>query len=385
MREVAIIGIGQIPVAEHWDKSLRQLAGEAILNAMQDARIQTADALYVANSYGGTVSGQSQLGALIAGYSGLNGIESYTIEAGDASGGAALRAAYLAIASGMVETAIVVGVEKLTDAIAEQRVLARNVSLDADYEAAHGVTLTALAGLAMQRYLYEFGLDVSAFEGFSINAHANGSKNPLAMYRNKLKAGSFAKAPLVSSPVNLFDSAPDGDGAAALVLTSKERAADMVPHPIVIAGSGAATDTLALQDRTDPLTLNAVSRSTQKALTQAQLTLSDINAVELHDAYTILAALSLEAMGFAERGKGWEYAAESGKRITLSGELPLSTFGGLKSRGNPAGATGIYQAVEATLQLRGVAAENQVPNAQRILIQNIGGFGSTVVTHILRA
>jgi acetyl-CoA C-acetyltransferase len=319
------------------------------------------------------------LGALIADYAGLDGIEAYVAEAGDASGAAALRTAYMAVASGSVVTALVVGVEKSTDSIGAARVSGRNASLDNDYEMAHGVTLTALAAMLMRRYMMECGLELDAFEGFSINAHANGGRSEYAMFRNSIKPGRFATAPMISDPVSLFDSAPDADGAAAVVLTS----ADQVPQPVQIAASAAATDKLALHDREDPLFLKAVANSTHKALAQAGITHSEVDLFELHDAYTILSALSLEAAGFAGRGEGWKLAQDNA--IALDGSLPISTFGGLKSRGNPAGATGVYQAVEACLQLRGEAGANQVDNARVALIQNLGGLGSTAITHILTA
>ncbi|MBZ0278765.1 MAG: thiolase domain-containing protein, partial [Anaerolineae bacterium] len=349
MRDVSIIGIGQIPVGEHWENSLRMLAAEAASAALKDAGISTVDALYVGNAYSATYSSQLHLGALIADYAGLPNVEAYTIEAADASGGAALRAGYIAVASGLVDTVMVLGVEKSTDSIGSARVEARTVSLDADYEAAHGATLPALAALLMRRYMYEYGLDLNAFEGFSINAHANGALNDRAMFRNKIKPGRFATAPMVSEPVSLFDGAPDADGAAAVILTAAQTASDMVPQPVRITGSAAATDTFTLHDRQDMLYLQAAHLSTYKAYAQAGIQPGDVNLFELHDAFTILSAVTLEATGFAERGQGWTLARDNA--ITLTGKLPISTFGGLKARGNPAGATGVYQAVEACLQL----------------------------------
>ncbi|HVU11875.1 MAG TPA: hypothetical protein VHD90_11380 [Phototrophicaceae bacterium] len=380
MRDVAIIGIGQTPVGEHWDTSLRMLGADAARAALDDAGISQVDALYVGNAYGASVSSQSQIAPLLADYSGLNGVEAFTVEAAEASGGAALRTGYLAVASGAVDTVMVLGVEKSTDMIGTARTQARSVSLDADYEAIHGATLPALAALLMRRYMNDYGLDLSAFENFSINAHANGGKNENAMYRNKIKPGAFAKAPMIADPVSLFDSAPDADGAAALILTSAERAGDLVPQPIRITGSSAASDTLALHDRADLFALNAVTVSTNKALAQASIERGAINLFELHDAFTILSVLTLEAAGFAARGEGWKLASQIG----LDGTLPISTFGGLKSRGNPVGATGIYQAVEAVLQLRGQAGANQVANARTAMIQSVGGLASSVVTHILQ-
>lgn len=382
MRDVAIIGVGRTPVGEHWDKSLRMLASEAILAAQDNAGLENVDALYVGNAYGASYSSQQQLGSLLADYVGLSGVEAFTVEAGDASGAAALRAGYLAVASGDVETALVVGVEKSTDTVGSARITARNVSLDADFESAQGATLTALAAMLMRRYLHEYNLKLDLFEGFSINAHANGGRNEFAMYRNSIKPGRFVTAPMVAEPVNLFDMAPDADGAAAVILTSAERAEDMVPHPIRIAGSAVATDTLALHDRADMLFLRAAHLSAHKAYARAGIRSSDVHLFELHDSFTVISALTLEATGFAERGEGWKMAQAG--LIGLNGKLPISTFGGLKARGNPAGATGVYQAVEATLQLRGAAGANQVDGARIALIQNLGGLGSTAIAHVLQ-
>jgi acetyl-CoA C-acetyltransferase len=381
MRHTAIIGIGQTPVGEHWESSLRMLAGEAASAALADAGIKTVDAIYVGNAYSATFSSQSQLGALIADYVGLSGVEAFTIEAGEASGGAALRAGFLAVASGAVETALVLGVEKATDTVASAHVSARSVSLDADYEAVHGLTLTAAAAMLMRRYMHEYGVDLSVFEPFSLNAHANGSKSPNAMYRNLLKPGAFGKAPMISDPVSLFDSAPDADGAAAVIITAAGRASDLVPQPVRIAASAAATDTLALHERVDPLYFKAAALSIEKAWQQSGLTPGDIDLFEAHDGYTIQTVLTLEAAGFAQRGQGWKVAEDGG--ISLTGHLPMSTFGGLKSRGNPIGAAGVYQACEAVAQLRGQAGANQVPDARVALIHNQGGLASTAITHIL--
>ena len=385
MKRVSIIGAGMISVSENWDKGLRELGAEAGSLALDDAGLNSVDAVYVGNAYGATYNQQTQLGALVADFLNLNGVEAYTCEAGDASGGVALRTGYLAVASGDVKSALIVGVEKATDVVANARTTARNIGLDADFETINGATLTAMAGLLMRRYMYEYGIELEQFEGFSVNAHRNGANSPYAMYRNKLREGAFGKAPMISNPVNLFDSAPDGDGAAAVVLVSHNIAEDMVPQPISVMGSAVATDRLMLQERENLLHLPAVKMSVDKALDQSKLALSAIDFMELHDAYTILTILSFESMRLFDRGEGWHAARKAGEKIAQNGEIPISTFGGLKSRGNPGGATGIYQAVEATLQLRESAGANQIRDAKYALIQNLGGLGSTAVTHILGA
>lgn len=381
MHDVAIVGVGQMPVSEHWDQGLRQLALGAIQAALTDAGIAAVDAVIVGNALGGNLSGQNHVGALVADYAGLSGVETARVEAADASGGMALRQGYLLVASGAAETVLVVGVEKSTDRTGSERDTALATVLDADYEAGTGATSAALAALLMRRYMHEYGVEVSAFEPFSINAHANGALNPHAMYRNKLREGAFGKAPLVADPVNLFDSAPEGDGAAAIVLTRAERAVDMVPRPVRVRGSAAASDTLAVHNRDDMLFLRAANLAAGRAYEQAGIQPTDLQLAELHDSFTILTALQLEAIGFAGRGEGVHVAASG--LIARGGALPISTFGGLKARGNPLGATGVYQAVEVALQLRREAGDNQVEPARLGLALNLGGLGGTAVAHVL--
>lgn len=381
MRDVSIIGLGRTPVGEHWDMGLRQIALGAIRPALDEAGLQQVDAVIVANALGANLSSQNHVGTLITDAAGLAGAEAVRVEAADASGGLALRQGYLLVASGAAETVLVVGVEKATDRQGAERDTALATVLDADYEAGIGATPAALAALLMRQYMAAYNVDVMAFEPFSINAHANGSLNPFAMYRNRLREGAFGKAPLVADPVNLFDSAPEGDGAAAVILTTTERALDAGPRPVRVRGSAAATDTLALHNRQDMLFLRAANLAAGRAYEQAGIQPRDLHLAELHDSFTILAALQLEAIGFADRGTGWQLAQNG--TITREGALPVSTFGGLKARGNPLGATGVYQAVEVALQLRREAGDNQVDNARVALALNLGGIGSTAVAHVL--
>ncbi|MGB1252406.1 MAG: thiolase C-terminal domain-containing protein [Candidatus Promineifilaceae bacterium] len=382
MTNTSIIGIGHTNVTEAWGTSIRHLAWYAIEAALDNAATNQIDALYVANMFAGTASNQRNLATLVADFSGLRGIEALLIDAGEASGAAAVRQATMAVASGAINTALVVGVEKASDTTGAEYDGILSTSLDAEYEQIHGMTPTAQAALVMQRYLYEHGVEVSDFANFSVNSHANGGLNPGAMFRNRLKAERFGTAPQIATPISLFDAAPAGDGAAAVIITRSDRAADMVPQPVQIAGSGMATDTLAIHDRKDLLWLNSAELSTTRAMQQANVTHDDIDLFELHDSFTITAALSLEAAGFAKRGEGYLMAKRN--EIGLGGRMPISTFGGLKARGNPLGATGVYQLVEVCRQLRGTAGDNQVANATIGMTQNLGGFGGTAVTHILR-
>lgn len=382
MSSVSIVGIGKTDVREHWETSIRHLAWYAIEAAMDDADTSDVDAIFVGNMLAGQLSNQNHLGALVADFAGLRGVEAVTVEADSASGGAAVRQGVLAVKSGVVQTALVVGVEKMTDQTGSSVIAALASGLDADYEAVHGQTLAGAGAMMMRRYMHEYGLEVADFANFSVNAHANGADNPLAMFRNRLRPERFADAPLVADPVSLFDEAPTGDGAAAVIITSSQRAADMVPLPVEIAGSALATDTIGLHDRRDMLVLEAARNSARQAMDEAGVTLDDIDLFELHDAFTVMAALALEAAGFAERGQGWRLARDG--QIGRDGRIPISTMGGLKARGNPMGATGVYQIVEVAQQLRGQAGACQIADARIGMAQNLGGSGATAVTHILR-
>jgi len=382
MTEVVIAGIGQTPVGEKWDISLRELAFHAIENALEDAGGLRPQALYVANMLAPQLSHQAQLGALIADFAGMNGIEALSVEAAGASGGAALRSAYLAVVSGLVNTALVVGVEKFTDQVGSGVEAALASATDSDYEAVQGLTLTAQAALLMRRYMYEFDVPRSAFAPFPLAAHANGVANPNAMFRRAIRADIYERAGLVSDPLNMFDIAPNADGAAAVIITRPELLPPNQPHPLIrIAGSSMVTDTLSLHDRPDPLVFHAARLSVKRACQQARIMPIQVDLFELYDAYSIYAVLSLEAAGFAERGEGWRLAQSN--FLELDGSMPICTMGGLKARGNPGGATGVYQVVEAALQLRGEAGDNQIKDARRALIQCLGGPASTAATHVL--
>ena len=390
MTDIIIAGIGQTPVGEHWDESLRSLAVQAIQAAIKDSGGLKPQALYVGNMLAANLSRQAHLGTLLADYAGLRfddaqhtaGIEAETVEAGGASGGAALRQGYLAVASGLVDVALVVGVEKFTDVIGPDLEAALATLTDADYESVHGLTLTAQAALLARRYMHENHVPADGMAGFPLTAHANGAGNKNAMYRKAIALDIYQKAEPICDLLNIFDVAPNADGAAAVVLTRRELLPKDFPHPVVrLAASTITSDTLALAERSDPLWFAAAQASVEQAFQKAGITRAQVDLFEYYDAFSIFAALSLEAAGFAKRGQGWKLAGDGS--IALTGQLPCATLGGLKARGNPGGATGVYQVVEAAAQLRGQAGANQIAGARYALIQCLGGPASIAVTHIL--
>jgi acetyl-CoA C-acetyltransferase len=382
MREVAIIGIGQTKVDEHWDKSLKELAGEAVIDAMRDANRDYADAVYIGNMMSGSANHQQHLGALITDWVGLRYTEAVKVESACSSAASAFRAGLIAVASGQLNCVVVAAVEKMTDSTMAEITTELATAADADYEAGMGLSFVALNALIMNRYMHEYGWKKEAFAPFPINAHANAVHNPNARFQEAITLETYLKAGMICPPINLLDASPVGDGAAAAVLVPFDSIIRNGRPLVKVVGSGGATDSIGIHHRQEPLFLKAAEISCKQAYQQSGLTPKDIDFFELHDAFSIMAALSLEASGFAERGQGPRMANNGD--IFPTGKLPISTRGGLKARGHPVGATGLYQITEVVQQLRGEAGGNQLDGVKTGMAQNIGGSGSNIVTHILQ-
>ncbi|CAD5244927.1 thiolase domain-containing protein [Thermococcus camini] len=384
MRKAVIIGAGMTPVGEHWKLSLRDLAVEALLSAMDDAGIDRVNSLYAGNMVSGPFVEQENLGALIADWAGLGNIPAVKIEAACASGGAAVQEGVKAVLSGLEDVVAVVGVEKMTDAWPSDATRYLAYAADAEWELFHGASFVALNALVMRYYMKTYGYTEEDLALFAVNAHANGAKNPYAMFKRPIKVETVLKSPYVADPLKLFDASPVCDGAASVIITTPEKAKELgVPKEkwVEVAGMGRAIDTISLASREDLLTLKAAKVAAERAYKMAGVEAKDIDFFEVHDAFTVMAALSLEALGAAKKGEGAKLAKEG--QIAIDADYPIQTMGGLKARGHPVGATGVYQTVEAVLQLRG-EAPSQVPDAEIGLTQNIGGTGSNITVNVFR-
>jgi acetyl-CoA C-acetyltransferase len=377
---VSIVGIGQLPVAKTHTNSLKAMGAEAIHLALASAGIDRVDALFVGNMLADELQGQKHIATLIASEAGLRGAEALQVRAATATGAAALRMAYFAVISGEARTAIALGVEKMSTN-RDQVVAVLAKALDADLEVPQGATLLNQNARLMQLYLDRYALSVDLFNDFAVNAHRNARHNPNALFREKVVTAEMVmRSPLVSPPLRLYDAAPICDGAAAVVLTRANEARAFTAQPVHILSSSVATDWFRLDQRADPLHLYAAAKSAHDAFRKANVHRNDIDFFEVHDAFSIMTCLLLEAVGYAKPGEGWRLAVE--QQIALHGSLPICTMGGLKARGHPIGASAIYQTCEIVLQLTGLAGENQVNKADHALLQSVGGAGSTVLTHI---
>ncbi len=384
MREVAVIGVGVTKFGELWDKSYRDLAIEAGLLAMKDAKINSEeiDAMYLGNMSAGRLIEQEHVGALAADYAGLvtRNVPSTRIEAADASGGLAFRQGYLAVASGAHDIVVVGGAEKMTDANDMQVVEALASSSDVEWEAFFGGTLPALFAMMARRHMHEYGTTRAQLAAIAVKNHKHATMNPSAQFKNELKLDAVLKAPMVADPLGMFDCSPLSDGAAAVILCPLDKAKKYTDKPVKVIGSGQASDMFSLHDRKSLTTIASTVAASKRAFEQAHKKPSDIHVAELHDSYSIAELISIEDIGFAKPGEAGK-ALEKGE-FSLGGRLPINTSGGLKARGHPLGATGVAQVVEIAHQLRGTAGERQVKGAKVGLTQNIGGTGGTAVVHI---
>lgn len=377
MRSVSVVGIGQLPVEKASDLSLRQLGGEAIRRAMEDANVDRVDALFASNMLADEIQGQKHIASLIAEEANLFGVEALQVRAAMAGGAAAIRVAFLSVASGEADLAIAVGAEKMSEGVATP---ALSKALDAMRDVPDGATMISKNADLKRMYLDRYNVPEDGLVNFPVVAHDNARSNPFALYKKTISPSEVQSSRVIHAPLHLFECSPICDGAAAVVLAPSEQARAHNPEPVQLMASSVVNDRFRIDDREDPLQLEAAHRSSHDAYRKANINREDIHLFEVHDAFSIMACLQLEAAGFAEPGQGWRLAVEN--EIRLQGQIPITTMGGLKARGHPIGATGLYQACEIVLQLTGRAGENQVRNAEIGMMQSVGGAASTVLTHI---
>lgn len=387
MRDVSIIGAGVTKFGELWDKSLRELGLAAGLEAIQDAGIGSSDidALYVGNMAAGSLVQQEHVSALIADYCAMAGtnVPSTRIEGASASGGLALRQAYMAVAGGFIDVAVVGGAEKMTDVSDSESAHTLSMGADEEWESQQGATFASLHAMMAQAHMAEFGTTREMLSAVAAKNHAHAAHNPQAQFPFPLKPEAVSGSGLVSDPLRMLDCAPQSDGGAAVVLCASERAKEFSKSPVRIAGSGQASDTLSLHHRASLSRMPAIGVAAERAFAHAGRKPADVSVAEIHDNFTISELIALEEIGLAERGAAGQLTLDGA--TAPGGAIPVNTSGGLKARGHPPGATGVAQAVEIVQQLRGTAGERQVQGASLGLLENHGGTGATAVVHLLEA
>ncbi|NOZ80159.1 MAG: thiolase domain-containing protein [DPANN group archaeon] len=383
MRKVAIIGVGMTPFGQLWDRSLISLAVEAGAKAIHDAGITHKDVgvLYGGTMSSGLFSGQEHLASMFADHSGFDHIPSVRVEAACASGGLALRQAYIDVASGAHDIAVVGGVEKMTDLGIYPVTKVLSTAADAERESSLGVTFPGIYAMMARLHMHKYHTTEEQLAMVAVKNHAHAIHNPHAQFRRAITVDQVMGSVKIADPLKLLDASPVSDGGAALVLADEKTARSQSDTPVWIAGSGHATDTIALHDREDMLSMRSTVYAARDAFRQAGLSPKDIGMAELHDCFTIAELLALEDLGFVDRGASGSFIEQG--QAHIGGSLPINPSGGLKAKGHPVGASGIAQAIESVLQLRGDAGLRNT-GAEIALTQNVGGSGGTAVVHIFR-
>ncbi len=377
--DVAVLGASMTPFGER-DAWIQELLADAALDCLDDAGVHpdALDHVYVSNMASGEFEGRTGvMNALVAD---IGATPAYAQRVGQtsASGGAGLYAAWQSIASDASEMTLLVGGEKMTHTTTgdSSDIIA---SLTHPVEYSHGVTLPSFAGLTARAYLDRYDVPRESLAEVAVKNHDNALDNPKAQFHKEITVEDALSSPVVADPLRLYDYCPVTDGSAALLFCPVSVAEQYTDEYVELSGVAGASDTHVVHERDDPTWMGAVAESGQQAFEMADCEPEDIDVMELHDMMTLLEPLELEALGFADRGEGWRFAAEG--KTTRDGELPVNTSGGLKARGHPLGATGVAQAVELYDQLLGRAGKRQV-TANRGLTCNVGGFGNCVTTAI---
>jgi acetyl-CoA C-acetyltransferase len=368
---------------ELWGDSLRTIWAKAAVAALADAGIDSVDLITVGCMAPGLFVGQEHLASLLADELGMAGVAASRLESACASGGLAVRAGFAEIAAGLADTVLVTGVEKMTDVDGADATYALGTAADQECEGFHGITFPGLYAMLARAHMARYGTTVEQLAAVAVKNHANGLLNPHAQYHLKVTIKDVLESTMVADPLRLLDCSPVTDGAAALVLTTVERARELAGgRPVVtITGSGLATDTITLANREDLTELRAVRLAAERAYAMAGRKPQDLHVVEVHDCFTIAEIMATEAIGLFEPGSGAQAAAAG--LTAIGGKIPVNTSGGLKSKGHPVGATGAAQIAEIVSQLRGEAGQRQVEGARIGLAQNMGGSGGSSVVHIL--
>jgi acetyl-CoA C-acetyltransferase len=382
---VAVVGAGLIKFGELFDQSYEQMAAGAFAaaTASVDKGFEPAqvEAAMVATQRG-TLWGQEGIGGnTVPTALGIAGIPCTRIENACPSGSDAFRVGAMAVASGVHDVVLVIGVEKMRDKSTEEGLLARAASGHPVYT--RGESAPVLFAPFATRHMHEFGTTREMLASVAVKNHHNGTLDPYAHFQSEVTVEQVLKAPPVCHPLHLLDCCPQTDGAAATILVNADRAREFTDAPVYVAGFGVATDHPYLHEKTTFTGLPATVKAAERAYAMAGIGPADVDMAEVHDCFTITEILDIEDLGFCEKGKGGIVSIEG--ETGLTGRIPVNPSGGLLAKGHPIGASGVAQLTECWWQLRGQANGRQVAIRNGFALQhNVGGRGSGVsVVNIL--
>lgn len=385
MNAVYIAGTSSTRFGRHTDTTIEALAVDAAARALVESGIERSriGAVYLGNFVSGPLNGKEVLAGIVAERLGLQGIPCTKVEGACASGGIAFRHACMAVASGMCDAVLVVGVETMMHASTPEITSALNCAMDNENDGPSGLTFPGVFGLAWRVHAQKYGTTREDIAAVVIKNKANGLKNPLAQMGADLTQAQIASSAMIADPLQLFDCCPPSDGAAAVVVSRRDLLTEKARQQgIRVLASTQTSGSARISHHPDLCSFDATVLAAKQAYAQAGLQAADIDLVELHDCFSIAEIIDSEDLGLVPRGQGGHWAAEG--RTGMRGDIVVNPSGGLLAKGHPVGATGVGQIHEVVQQLRGEHA-NQVQGARIAMTHNLGGVGVACTVHILGA
>ena len=372
MREVAIIGAGMIQFGKFPDYPAARMGGDAAEMALKQAGV--GPTRIEATFCGNTGGNAPNIGQRINGEIGVTGIPAFNHENACASSSAAFRQGYLAVATGMHDYVLVVGVENMTCHIASGRMSAGPLVLPhgANLEADNGMLMPAVFALLGSQHMAEYGTTREQFARVAVKNHLHSVLNPYAQYQKAFTLEEVLNSRMVCDPLTLLQCCPIGDGAAAVVVTTAENARKHTTKPVYVGGS-VLTSGKYKASAEGPVQIEACTRAARECYEIAGVGPQDVDVVELHDCFSIHELVAYEDLGLCPKGEGGRFVDEG--LAGYGGKVVVNPSGGLLCKGHPIGATGVAQLVEVVWQLQGQCGKRQVLNAKVGLTHNGGGFG----------
>lgn len=384
MKRVAIVGTGNSKFGVRNDASIRELAFEAIKEALEDCglTLKEVDAMITATAcdeFSFAIQPSAQIHDYIEFYPKPN----FRVEGACASGSIAIRTAFMAIASGFADVVLVVGVEKMTEVNTARATEIMSRGGDVIWEYPFGISFPGYYALITQAHMARYGTTEEQLAMVAVKNHHYGAMNPIAHVHREVSVEKVLSSATIAYPLKLLDCSLISDGAAAVILASEEKAKELKKRPIWIAGLGLGTDSLSICNRKDLTTLSAAVHAARQAYEMAGVGPDDIDVACVHDCFTIAEIIAYEDLGLCKKGEGGRFIEEG--QTYIGGKIPVNVDGGLKAKGHPVGATGVSMAVEIVKQLRGETGPRQVKGAEVGLTHNVGGSGQVAAVHIYRS
>jgi len=373
MRDVEVLGAGLHRFGRFPDKSLQDLGREAIKNALDDSGVPFKD---IEVAYVGRVLAGMGAGLSVVSEMGQTGIPVINIEMACGSSTSAFREAYLNVANGVYDTALVVGFEKMQRGMLQ-------ISEQASYQTVMGLSvMPATYALQTQRYMADYGAKPEMFAQVSVKSHRNGAMNPYAQYQKETTLEEVMNSRMIADPITLLQCSPTTDGASAVVICAAEKAAKYAARRSMTV-AGWATGSGKFQrhggDGDAETDTGEVTRLANIAFKRACVGPADVDVTQVHDAFSPGEVFTIEGLGLVKQGEGARAVWEG--RTEVTGDIPVNTDGGLLSRGHPIGATGAAMVTEIFRQLTGEAGPRQVKEgkAKVGLIHNAGIGGVNIL------